>query len=195
LPRSRINVPRDRQVWEFSRLNVAGPKVHNNQGVFGEYFWLSKAGTLGFAPVTDFDKPVPLDLSGAEFRRKVHESGKNKTLGKVIPLMTLTNNHPRSLLFAFFLLIILGLSLQTTVVAKKRHDSKPARSARGAKNTRLSARERRAAKRSDRLSARESRRGGKSKLSRKEQRRESARDQAAQLKALERRLHRPLTRR
>lgn len=109
--------------------------------------------------------------------------------------MTLTNHHPRNLLFAFFLLIILGLTFQTTVVAKKRHDSKPARSARGAKNTRLSARERRAAKRNNRLSARESRRGGKSKLSRKEQRRESARDQAAQLKALERRLHRPLTRR
>jgi len=109
--------------------------------------------------------------------------------------MTLTNHHPRSLLFAFFLLIILGLPFEATVAAKKRHDSKPARSARGAKNTRLSARERRAAKRNDRLSARDSRRGGKSRLSRREQRRESAREQAAQLKALERRLRRPLTRR
>jgi penicillin-binding protein 2 len=119
--------------------------------------------------------------------------------------MTLTNRHPRAFSLAFILILLLILPFQTAAAAKRRHDNnargKNARRdvGRAAKGKKLSAKERRAARRNDRLSARDSRRrGGKSRLSRKELRRErmqSAREQSASLKALERRLHRPLTKR
>lgn len=112
--------------------------------------------------------------------------------------MTLMKRYPRSSPFAFFLLITLALIFQTTVSAKH-HASKPARSTKAAnkaaKTKKLTAKERRAAKRNDRVAAKDSRRGSKTKLSRREQRRESAREQAAQLKARERKLGRPLSKR
>ncbi|HAF12849.1 MAG TPA: hypothetical protein DCK93_11120 [Blastocatellia bacterium] len=112
--------------------------------------------------------------------------------------MTLTNHHPRTLHYAFILFILLALPFSTTVVAKKRHENNTRRvAARSEKGRRLSARERRAA-RNDRLSARSSRRGAKSHLSRRElrdERNQKAADQTASLKALERRLHRPLNKR
>jgi penicillin-binding protein 2 len=118
--------------------------------------------------------------------------------------MTLTNRHPRAVSFAFILILLLILPLQTADAAKRRHDNnargKSSRRAggRAEKGKKLSAKERRAAKRNGRLSARDSRRGGKSRLSRRDLRRErmqSAREQSASLKALERRLHRPLSKR
>jgi len=114
--------------------------------------------------------------------------------------MTLTNHYPRTLQFALILFILLVLPFQTTVLGKKRQTNKTRRpAARAEKGKKLSAKERRAARRNnERLSARHSRRGGKSRLSRRELRRQrnlSAREQTAALKALERRLRRPLTKR
>ena len=113
--------------------------------------------------------------------------------------MTLINQHPRTLHFALILFILLVLPLPSTALGKKRHENNSRRKVtRVEKGKRLSARERRAARRNDRLSARDSRRGGKSRLSRRELRRERnqiAKDQASSLKALERRLRRPLTKR
>ena len=116
--------------------------------------------------------------------------------------MTLINRHPRTLYIALILFVLLLLPAQSSVLAKKRHADAPRKSARVEKSRndrgrKLSARERRAAKRDERLSARDSRRGrgAKSKLSRRELRRESAREQAASLKARERKLGRPLSKR
>ena len=117
--------------------------------------------------------------------------------------MFLINRHPRGLFFAFILIILLVLPFQVADAAKKRRSDntrgkKTARaSARADKHKKLSARDRRGKNRRE-LSARGSRRGGKVRLSRRELRREriqNAREQAASLKALERRLRRPLTRR
>jgi penicillin-binding protein 2 len=114
--------------------------------------------------------------------------------------MTLTNRHSRTFLFAFILIALLILPSQTVAAAKKRHDNNRGQtSRRGAvraeKGRKLSARERRSANRRERLSARDSRHGSKSRLSRRELRRQSAREQSASLKALARRLGRPLTKR
>lgn len=131
--------------------------------------------------------------------------------------MTLTNRYPRSLSFVLILFVILILPFQTADAAKKRHENKTRgkeskthgkndRQARAEKGKKLSAKERRVANRRERLSAKDSRRGGKSRvsprLSRRELRRElkrdriqSAREQSASLKALERRLRRPLNKR
>src|SRR5688572_28229695 len=109
--------------------------------------------------------------------------------------MTLTNHNPRPLQFALILFILLVLPFQSSVFGKKRQLNKTRRpAARAEKSKKVSARVRRSGRRNnDRLSARQSRRGGKSRLSRREQRNLSAREQAASLKALERRLRRPLT--
>lgn len=118
--------------------------------------------------------------------------------------MTLTNRHPRNLSFAFILIALLILPFQFADAAKKRPKNnareKNARraTARPAKGKKLSAKARRTSNRRERLSAKASRRGGKSRLSRRELKRErqqSAREQTASLKALERRLRRPLTKR
>jgi len=116
--------------------------------------------------------------------------------------MTLSNRHPRGLYIAFILIALIVLPFQ--VSAKKRHqESSRAKvgkkgSTRSERGRKESARDRRRNKRNDRLSARDLRRGGRVKLSRRELKRErqqSAREQTASLKALERRLHRPLTKR
>jgi penicillin-binding protein 2 len=117
--------------------------------------------------------------------------------------MTLLNRHPRNIRFAFILIAFLVLPFQITAAAKKRHESnthakKTSRvAARTERGKKLSARDRRSNKR-ERLSAKELRRGGKVHLSRRELKRDraqSAREQAAQLKALERRRGRPLNKR
>lgn len=127
--------------------------------------------------------------------------------------MTLTNRYPRRLAFAFILFALLILPFHSAdAAAKKRHADKPRGkndrhvASRADKGKKLSARERRAANRHERLSARDSRRGGKNRatahLSKRELRKlakrdrvQSAREQSALLKALERRLHRPLNKR
>lgn len=111
-----------------------------------------------------------------------------------------SKNFPRSLYIAFILSILLVLTFQITAVAKKRPAAKPKRpAARAEKSKKVSARDRRGNRRE--LSAKDSRRGAKkasAKLSRKELRRQqnlSAREKAASLKSLSRRLGRPLTKR
>jgi penicillin-binding protein 2 len=108
--------------------------------------------------------------------------------------MTLMNYRPRTLQFALILFVLLILPFHTTVLGKKRQSNKrPA--ARAEKGKKVSAKERRGGRRNEKVAAKQSRRGGKSQLSRRELRRESAREQAASLKALERRKGRPLTKR
>ncbi len=112
--------------------------------------------------------------------------------------MTLTKNHPRVFQFAIILFVLLILPFQDTVLGKKRQASKSKRStARQEKSKKVSARDRRSSRRNERLSARDrrSRNSRAPKLSRREQRRQSAREQSASLAALQRRLRRPLTRR
>jgi penicillin-binding protein 2 len=105
------------------------------------------------------------------------------------------NRYPRTLPFALILFILLVLPFESSVFGKRRQSNRTQRSARAQKSKKLSARERRAARRNERLSARNSRRGGRNRLSRRELRRENAREQSAALNALQRRLRRPLTRR
>lgn len=112
--------------------------------------------------------------------------------------MTLINRHPRTFYVALILFVLLVLPSQSSILAKKRHADAPRRKvARVERGRKLSAKERRAARRDDRLSARDSRRGrgGKSKLSKRELRREAAREQASSLKLRERKLGRPMSRR
>jgi penicillin-binding protein 2 len=127
--------------------------------------------------------------------------------------MTLTNRYPRRLAFAFILFALLILPFHSAdAAAKKRQAAKPSGknvrhvASRADKGKKLSAKERRAANRHERLSAKDSRRGGRNRatahLSKRELRRlakrdrvQSAREQSATLKGLERRLHRPLNKR
>ena len=118
--------------------------------------------------------------------------------------MTSSNRYPR-ILTLFILIVLLVLPLEIADAAKKRPQNnsraKNSRrsSSRSEKSRKVSARDRRSNRR-ERLSARGSRRGGKSRvrLSRRDIRREriqNAREQAALLKALERRRGRPLSKR
>jgi membrane peptidoglycan carboxypeptidase len=116
--------------------------------------------------------------------------------------MTLTNRHPRAFSFGFILVLLLIIPFQAADAAKKRHDNNARAKGKSARSTgraergkKLSAKQRRSGRRDSRVSARDSRRGGKSRLSRRELRRESAREQSAALNALERRLRRPLSKR
>jgi membrane peptidoglycan carboxypeptidase len=106
--------------------------------------------------------------------------------------MTLINRHPRTFFVALILFVLLVLPSQSSVLAKNRRADAPARKvARVEKGRKLSAKERRAAKRDERLSARDARRGrGNPKLSKRELRRE-----AAALSLRERKQGRPLSRR
>ena len=113
------------------------------------------------------------------------------------------NRQSRALPFAFILVILLVLPFQIVDAAKKRRSDntrgkKSSRAtARIDRNKKVSAKDRRGRNRRQ-VAAKASRRGGKVRLSRRELRREriqNAREQAASLKALERRLRRPLTKR
>src|SRR6185295_18191752 len=113
--------------------------------------------------------------------------------------MTLSNRYPRILISAFILIVLLVLPLHLADAAKRRAQNSRAKNgrhsaSRSERGKKLSARDRRSNRR-ERLSARNSRRGGKSRVSARLSRRESAREQAALLKALERRRGRPLSKR
>src|SRR5688572_28917571 len=131
----------------------------------------------------------------------------HNNLGKVNgPLMTLINRNSRTLPLAFILIALLLIPFQAEVLGKKRAANK-SRGASSQKSKKVTAKERRAARRgrNDRV-ARNSRRGrnervtrnsrrGRTRLSRREARRQSAREQQNALAALQRRLRRPLTKR
>src|SRR5258705_689850 len=113
--------------------------------------------------------------------------------------MTSSNRYPRILISAFILIVLLVLPLHLADAAKRRAQNSRAKNgrhsaSRSERGKKLSARDRRSNRR-ERLSARNSRRGGKSRVSARLSRRESAREQAALLKALERRRGRPLSKR
>jgi len=110
--------------------------------------------------------------------------------------MTLTK-HSRIRTFAFLLSILLVLPLAESAFGKKRPSSTRQKASRTQKRKAVSARERRSSRRG-RQTARTSRRGRKRQLSARElrrQRQQIAREQTSAIKALERRLRRPLTRR
>src|SRR6266404_4664937 len=115
--------------------------------------------------------------------------------------MTLYFYPPKSRQIVLILLVFVSLSLSMTVLGRRRHASARGRSGRSARSEsgrKLSARERRSARRGGRVSAREARRGRGGRMSARDARRERAlvaREQSSSLKALERKLHRPLTKR
>ena len=111
--------------------------------------------------------------------------------------MNFSNRFPRILSFAFILFVLLLLPLHNADAAKKHAKNDRRSASRSDKGKKASARDRRSNRR-EHLSARDSRRGGRVRLSRRDIKRErvqSAREQAALLKALERRRGRPLTKR
>lgn len=117
--------------------------------------------------------------------------------------MTLINRHPRSLSFALILIALLVIPFHAVDAAKKRsknnarEKSSKRATSRSERGRKVSARNRRSNRRNDRVASR-SRRGGRVQLSRRElrrERRQSAREQANAIKALERRRGRPLTKR
>lgn len=111
--------------------------------------------------------------------------------------MTLLNNRSRAFHFAIILFVLFILSFETSVLAKRPQAKSRRAASRTEKSKKVSARDKRSNRRNERLSARD-RRAGKSRLSRRESKRGrnlSAKQQSAQLAALQRRLRRPLTRR
>ena len=112
--------------------------------------------------------------------------------------MTLNFYSPKSHRLVFILFVLISLVFSGTAFGKKKHAA--GRSARTEKSRRASARATRSSRRGGREVARASRRGrrGSARLSAREVRRsraQIAREQTSAVKALERRLHRPLTRR
>src|ERR1051325_7177773 len=112
--------------------------------------------------------------------------------------MTLNFYSPKSHRLLFFLFVFISLVFSGTAFGKKKHAA--GRSARTEKSRRASARANRSSRPGGREGARASRRGrrGSARLSAREVRRsraQIAREQTSAVKALERRLHRPLTRR
>ena len=106
------------------------------------------------------------------------------------------NRNSRTLPFAFILIALLLIPFHAEVLGKKRAASKSRRAA-SQKSKKSTARERRTARRggrNDRV-ARNSRGRARTRLSRREARRQSAREQQNALAALQRRLRRPLTKR
>src|ERR1051325_3614810 len=111
--------------------------------------------------------------------------------------MTLNFYSPKSRRLVFILFVLISLVFTGTAFGKRKHAS--GRSARSQKSRKASARAGRSSRRGGREMARGSRRGrGSARLSAREVRRsraQIAREQASSIKALERRLHRPLTKR
>lgn len=113
--------------------------------------------------------------------------------------MSLHFHTPRSRQIVFIFFILISLSFSGIVFGKKKHASssrgKNVRSERGRK---ASASNRRSSRRGGRVYARGSRRGRNTRMSARDVRRQRAliaRDQSASLKALQRRLGRPLSKR
>jgi penicillin-binding protein 2 len=113
--------------------------------------------------------------------------------------MILINRSPKSVLVALVLFVLTAIPFSTTGFAKHRHGGAArARHGRAERGRKGSARERRGSRRHGRLSARATRRGRRTRLSGRElraARRRVAGEQASAVKALERKLHRPLTKR
>ena len=111
--------------------------------------------------------------------------------------MTLNFHSPKSRRLVFILFVLISLVFSGTAFAKKKHSS--GRSARSQKSRKASARASRSSRRGGRQVARASRRSrGGARLSARDvrhQRAQIAREQASAVRALERRLRRPLTRR
>lgn len=111
--------------------------------------------------------------------------------------MTMNFYSPKSRRLVFILFVLISLVFSGTAFGKKKHSS--GRSARSSKSRKASARGARSRRGGREVAARGSRRGrGSARLSAREVRRsraQIARDQASAVKALERRLHRPLTKR
>src|ERR1041385_6734305 len=111
--------------------------------------------------------------------------------------MTLNFYSPKSHRLVFILFVLISLVFTGTAFGKRKHAS--GRSARTQKSRKASARAGRSSRRGGREMARGSRRGrGSARVSPREVRRSRARiarEQASAVKALERRLHRPLTKR
>ena len=112
-------------------------------------------------------------------------------------LMTLNFYSPKSHRLAFILFVLICLVFSGTAFGKKKQSS--GRSARSSKGRKASARAARSSRRGGRQVARASRRGrGNARLSAREVRRsraQIAREQSSAVKALERKLRRPLTKR
>ncbi len=111
--------------------------------------------------------------------------------------MTLNFYSPKSHRLAFILFVLICLVFSGTVFGKKKASS--GRSARSSKSRKASARATRSSRRGGRQVARVSRRGrGSARISAREVRRsraQIAREQSSAVKALERKLRRPLTKR
>ena len=111
--------------------------------------------------------------------------------------MTLNFYSPKSHRLAFILFVLICLVFSGTAFGKKKQSS--GRSARSSKGRKASARAARSSRRGGRQVARASRRGrGNARLSAREVRRsraQIAREQSSAVKALERKLRRPLTKR
>jgi penicillin-binding protein 2 len=113
--------------------------------------------------------------------------------------MSLHFHTPRSRQFVFVFFILISLSFSDIVFGKKKHaSSSRGKSARSDRGRKASASNRRSSRRGGRVYARGSRRGRNTRMSARDVRRQRAliaRDQSASLKALQRRLGRPLNKR
>lgn len=110
--------------------------------------------------------------------------------------MTLLNNRSRTVQFALIFFVLIILPLESTVYGKRTQTKSKRQTSRAEKSKKVSARDRRSSRRN--VASARDRRGSKSRLSRRDARRErqlSAKQQNAQLAALQRRKGRPLTRR
>ena len=110
--------------------------------------------------------------------------------------MTLNFYSPKSRRLVFILFVIISLCISGTAFGKKKHAS--GKSARSSKSKKASARNRSSRRGSSRQVARNSRRSRGGRMSAREVRRaqaQIARDQSAAIRARERRLGRPLTKR
>ena len=110
--------------------------------------------------------------------------------------MTQNFYSPRSRRLVFIAFVLISLVFSGTVLGKRRASA--GRSARASKSRKASARSRSTSRRGGRQVARSSRRGRGGRVSAREarqQRAAAAREQSAAIKAMERKLHRPLTKR
>src|SRR5882724_3583381 len=122
----------------------------------------------------------------------------SKSLGKVVKaLMTSSNRSPKNFRFGFILFVLVTLIFSVPVLAKRKHSSSSRHASRSDRGRKSSARDRRSSRRG-RFNARSGRRGRVRQMSARDVRRQRqliAREQSSGLKALERKLRRPLTKR
>ena len=108
--------------------------------------------------------------------------------------MTLHFYSPKSHRLVFILFVLISLVFSGTAFGKKKHSS--GRSARASKNRKVSARGRASSRRGGRQVARSSRRGRGGRVTARDvrhQRQLVAREQSNAVRAMERKLRRPLT--